>query len=38
MARTKAALGDARRDERAAWMLDCIIATGSPVLRAQARQ
>jgi hypothetical protein len=34
MARTKAVLGDARRDKRAAWMLDRIIATGSLVLRA----
>ena len=34
MARTKAVLGDARRDERAAWMLDRIVATGSLVLRA----
>lgn len=33
MARTKATLGDARRDERAAWMLDRIVATGSLVLR-----
>jgi hypothetical protein len=29
MARSKAALGDARRDERAGWMLDRIVATGS---------
>jgi len=29
MARTKAVLGDARRDERADWMLDRIVATGS---------
>jgi hypothetical protein len=29
MARGKAALGDARRDERAAWMLERIVATGS---------
>ncbi len=29
MARTKAVLGDARRDERAEWMLDRIVATGS---------
>jgi DDE family transposase len=33
MARTKAVLGDARRDERAEWMLDRIVATGSLVLR-----
>lgn len=33
MARTKALLGDARRDERAAWILDRIVATGSLVLR-----
>lgn len=33
MARRKAVLGDARRDERAAWMLDRIVATGSLVLR-----
>ena len=33
MARTKAVLGDARRDGRAAWMLDRIVATGSLVLR-----
>ena len=33
MARTQAALGDTRRDERAEWMLDRIVATGSLVLR-----
>jgi hypothetical protein len=33
MARTKAVLGDARRDERAEWMLERIVATGSLVLR-----
>jgi hypothetical protein len=33
MARTKAVLGDARRDERAAWMLDRIVARGSLVMR-----
>lgn len=33
MARTKAVLGDARRDERAAWMLERIVATGSLKLR-----
>jgi hypothetical protein len=33
MARTKAVLGDARRDERAAWMLDRIVASGSLQLR-----
>jgi len=33
MARTRAVLGDARRDERAEWMLDRIVATGSLVLR-----
>ena len=34
MARTKAVLGDVRRDGRADWMLDRIVATGSLVLRA----
>ena len=29
MARSKAVLGDQRRDERAAWMLDRIVASGS---------
>jgi len=33
MARTKAVLGDARRDERAEWMFDRIVATGSLELR-----
>lgn len=33
MARSKAVLGDVRRDERAAWILDRIVATGSLVLR-----
>lgn len=33
MARSKAVLGDARRDERAAWMLERIVASGSLVLR-----
>jgi hypothetical protein len=33
MARTKAVLGDARRDDRAAWMLDRIVASGSLVMR-----
>lgn len=33
MARSKAVLGDARRDERAAWMLDRIVSAGSLVLR-----
>jgi len=33
MARSKAVLGDARRDKRAAWMLDRIVASGSLVLR-----
>lgn len=33
MARTKSVLGDARRDKRAAWMLDRIVATGSLRLR-----
>jgi len=33
MARSKAVLGDARRDERAAWMLDRIVTSGSLVLR-----
>ncbi len=33
MARSKSFLGDARRDERAAWMLDRIVATGSLKLR-----
>lgn len=33
MARIKSVLGDARRDERAAWMLDRIVETGSLVLR-----
>jgi hypothetical protein len=33
MARTKAVLGDARREERAEWMLERIVATGSLVLR-----
>ena len=33
MARSKAVLGDARRDERAAWMLDRIVTAGSLVLR-----
>lgn len=33
MARTKAVLGDTRRDERAAWMLDRIVASGSLVMR-----
>ncbi len=33
MGRSKAVLGDVRRDERAAWMLERIIATGSLVLR-----
>ena len=29
MARDKAVLGDARRDKRAAWMLERIVASGS---------
>ena len=33
MARSKAVLGDARRDERAAWMFDRIVTSGSLVLR-----
>jgi Transposase DDE domain len=33
MARAKAVLGDARRDKRAAWMLNRIVASGSLVLR-----
>ncbi len=33
MARAKSVLGDARRDARAAWMLDRIVASGSLVLR-----
>ena len=33
MARSKAVLGDARRDKRAAWMLDRIVSSGSLVLR-----
>lgn len=33
MARTKAVLGDARRDRRAAWMVDRMVATGSLQLR-----
>lgn len=33
MARTKAVLGDARRDERAEWLFDRIVATGSLKLR-----
>lgn len=33
MARSKAVLGDARRDRRAAWMFDRIVASGSLVLR-----
>ena len=33
MARAKAVLGDARRDKRAAWMLDRIVSSGSLVLR-----
>ena len=33
MARSKAVLGDVRRDERAAWLLERIVATGSLVLR-----
>ena len=33
MARSKAVLGDLRRDVRASWMLDRIVATGSLVLR-----
>src|SRR5258705_4909029 len=33
MARAKAVLGDARRDKRAAWMLDRIVTSGSLVLR-----
>jgi hypothetical protein len=33
MARNKAFLGDLRRDDRAAWMLDRIVATGSLKLR-----
>jgi len=33
MARSKAVLGDARRDKRAAWMLDRIVSCGSLVLR-----
>jgi len=33
MARSRAVLGDMRRDERAAWMLERIVATGSLVLR-----
>ena len=36
MARSKVVLGDARRDERAAWMFDRIVASGSLVLRAIA--
>lgn len=34
MARSKAILGDLRRDERAAWLFDRIVASGSLVLRA----
>jgi hypothetical protein len=34
MARTKSVLGDVRRDERAEWMLERIVASGSLVLRA----
>jgi hypothetical protein len=33
MARTKSVLGDVRRDERAEWMLERIVASGSLVLR-----
>jgi hypothetical protein len=33
MARSKAVLGDARRDERAAWLFDRIVTSGSLVLR-----
>jgi Transposase DDE domain len=33
MARTKSVLGDARRDERAEWILERIVASGSLVLR-----
>jgi hypothetical protein len=33
MARTEAVLGDARRDERAEWLFDRIVATGSLKLR-----
>ena len=33
MARSKAVLGDARRDKRAAWMLERIVTSGSLVLR-----
>jgi|SRR5262245_22648654 len=33
MARSKAVLGDARRDKRAAWMFGRIVASGSLVLR-----
>jgi hypothetical protein len=33
MARSKAVLGDARRDKRAAWMFDRIVRSGSLVLR-----
>ena len=33
MARSKAVLGDARRDRRAAWLVERIAATGSLVLR-----
>src|SRR5262249_29483465 len=34
MARTKSVLGDVRRDERAEWMLERIVASRSLVLRA----
>src|SRR5262249_53046574 len=33
MARTKSVLGDVRRDERAEWILERIVASGSLVLR-----
>ena len=33
MARSKAVLGDVRRDKRAAWMFDRIVTSGSLVLR-----
>mgnify|MGYP000270406831 CR=1 FL=1 len=33
MARSRAVLGDTRRDERAEWLLERIVATGSLVLR-----
>lgn len=33
MARSKAVLGDARRDERAAWVFDRIVTSGSLVMR-----